>query len=333
MAKKDKGAENSPDLNKKNQDNNINSSVKIKFEAQNQLLQQETLEQYTKSLAQTYKDQGLSKENLYHDLLYVFKEKVRSQYIYDVPSYRAELKKIFKDTNPKQGLFEPKRKPSIQRLLEYKDQDINAVLSLSTRQLGERKKKQRISHILTARFVDEYHPKTLARENDSRMYYYEGGVYREGGRKKIKEYIVETVGEDYANKVYNLCTDKIEAYSYLWREDEEEFFDTNTEYLCLQNGLLNIKTWELEPHTPYQVFFEKLPVTYNEESDTDTIQRFVEALVKKQEDVRTIQEIFGYCLLKNYKFKKAFIFLGDKNNGKSTVLNILITLAMLNYKT
>ena len=326
MKKENQGATNSQEVNSKTRSDNINSLVEIRFEAEKQLLEQETLEQYTKSLAQTYKEHGLTKQNLLHDLLYVFKEKVRSQYVYDAPSYRRELKKIFEDTKPQKGVLKTERKASIQKLLEYKDQDINAVLSLSTNQLGERKKKQRISHILTARFVDQYHPKTLARENDSRMYYYESGVYREGGRKKIKEFIVETVGEDYANKVYKLCTDKIEAYTYLWREDEEDFFETNTDYLCLQNGLLNIQTGKLEHHTPNKVFFEKLPVRYNEESETRTIQRFVEDLVEKEKDVRTIQEIFGYCLLKNYKYKKAFILLGDKNNGKSTILNILIEL-------
>jgi len=326
MKKENQGATNSQEANSKTRSNNINSLVEIRFEAEKQLLEQETLEQYTKSLAQTYKEHGLTKQNLLHDLLYVFKEKVRSQYVYDAPSYRRELKKLFEDTQPKKGVLKTERKASIQKLLEYKDQDINAVLSLSTNQLGERKKKQRISHILTARFVDQYHPKTLARENDTRMYYYERGVYREGGRKKIKEYIVETVGEEYANVVYKLCTDKIEAYTYLWRDEEQQFFETNTHYLCLENGLLNIQTGKLEPHTPQKVFFEKLPVRYNEESETRTIQRFVEDLVEKDKDVQTIQEIFGYCLLKNYKYKKAFIFLGDKNNGKSTILNILIEL-------
>jgi len=48
--------------------------------------------------------------------------------------------------------------------------------------------------------------------------------------------------------------------------------------------------------------------------------------VADPDDIPAIQEMFGYCLYRDYPIQKAFLFVGSGRNGKSTLLNVLIAL-------
>jgi len=314
-------------VQEKNQDNDINLSIeqrtRLEHEPEFKLQTNNTLEQYVRDVAHTYKEIGLSKENLLFDLLHVFKEKVRSYYNYTVPKYNDKIKGLFEGVEAKQGVLETKKKASVESLLEFKNRSIEDVLSLSNKAMSQTRKKKRISHILTARFIDQYQPKTLSRNKDQRMYFYQNGIYREGGRSKIKEMIVDVVGEEFGQKIMNLVISKVEGYTYMWKKEEKDFFDVNPRYLCVENGVLDLEEYTLKPHTPEKVFFEKLPVHYDPEQPYEKMEEFVKGLVTAEKDVKTLQEMFGFCLYRKYIYKKAFILLGDKNNGKSTILDIL----------
>lgn len=105
--------------------------------------------------------------------------------------------------------------------------------------------------------------------------------------------------------------------------------------ICCENGVLNILTSELTPHTPNKVFLQRIPVTFNPAATCPNIDAFHEQVVDRgkvsadvsheQDDVQTLLEIIGYCLYPGYPFHKAFMLNGDGSNGKSTWLNIVKT--------
>ncbi len=61
-------------------------------------------------------------------------------------------------------------------------------------------------------------------------------------------------------------------------------------------------------------------------------RREKEQIIRK-EDILVIEELFGYCLIPDYTIQKAFLFLGDGANGKSTLLELLKRLLGVNNCT
>lgn len=93
----------------------------------------------------------------------------------------------------------------------------------------------------------------------------------------------------------------------------------------LKNGILNVKTKKLIPHSSEYFFKYKLDHVYDPTSDCPKFKEFLEFIFDdKAEALKVTSEIYGYCLLGGRQFlEKCFILHGTGRNGKSTWLNIL----------
>ncbi len=98
-------------------------------------------------------------------------------------------------------------------------------------------------------------------------------------------------------------------------------------HICLKNGLLDLATYELKPHTPRIFTTTKIPASYDP-GDSKAAPQFMKFLddifVGDQELIDLTAEMMGYCLTTSTKAGKAFILLGPGANGKSTLIDILI---------
>jgi len=163
---------------------------------------------------------------------------------------------------------------------------------------------------------------TIRNAQKPEMWVYQKGVYIPEGETYIKEVCRETLGIAFTGHLANEVVKKIEVDTYI---DKDDFFQQlNEKEICLQNGLLNIETRELFPHTPEKIFLAKIPINYKPEADCSKIKTFLSQVLKKPEtDILTIQEMFGYFLLPSTKFKKSFIFLGKPDAGKTTLIELM----------
>lgn len=97
----------------------------------------------------------------------------------------------------------------------------------------------------------------------------------------------------------------------------EKFDPTN--YICLKNGVFNLKTFSFEPHNPEILFLKRLNIIYNPNAKSEEWDRFLEQVVdKKYHDV--LYEFIGYCFLSDNRFEKALFIVGPQGSGKSTFL-------------
>jgi len=181
-------------------------------------------------------------------------------------------------------------------------------------------------------FLDENHrfvPKKLAdfiREDHhfitfsdtEELYVYEEGIYRPGGESLIKGLCEKYLSKENSTYRTNEIINHIRRSTYIDRNE----IDNNIELLCVNNGILNIITGELMPHTPDIVFLSKIPVTYNPGADCPKIKEFFRQVLYI-EDLPAIQEIFGYCLYRSYPIHKAAMFIGEGSNGKSKTIGLL----------
>lgn len=155
----------------------------------------------------------------------------------------------------------------------------------------------------------------------SEMWVYRDGIYVPQGRSEIKEILRTILGDSYSSYVINLVIAKIEADTFI---DQDKFFNNNyVNEVPVLNGILNILTRKIEPFTPDKIFFNKLPVAYNPNVDCPLIDKFVTDVLASKDDRFVFYELGGFCLLKDYKFEKAFMFVGAGRNGKDKSLELI----------
>jgi len=93
-------------------------------------------------------------------------------------------------------------------------------------------------------------------------------------------------------------------------------------YICnVKNGLLNIYTRELIPHTPDFVSMVQCPVDYNPSATCPTFLECLDAWMEGDESEKKklmLQQFSGYLLSSSMIYAKALFLVGDGGNGKST---------------
>ncbi|WP_287582432.1 phage/plasmid primase, P4 family [Candidatus Borrarchaeum sp.] len=154
---------------------------------------------------------------------------------------------------------------------------------------------------------------------DSReCYFYEKGIYKQNGEVIIEKDIQEILKEQTTTHIINEIMANIKIMNY----GEREVFNTNISLICVENGILNLETKEMIPHSPEHYFLVKIPVLYDENAECPEIEKFIAAIVAAG-DKDILQELVGYCLQRDYRYQVSIMFLGEGANGKSTFLNLL----------
>lgn len=90
-------------------------------------------------------------------------------------------------------------------------------------------------------------------------------------------------------------------------------------HVCVDNGVLNLLTGELKPHSPEYHFVDRIPVRYKSNADTSIYERYFDDWTQREADKRTLIEMVGHALVPdaNERYKKFLMLTGDTNNGKS----------------
>lgn len=89
----------------------------------------------------------------------------------------------------------------------------------------------------------------------------------------------------------------------------------------VKNGLLNINTRELMPHTPNFVSLVQCPVEFNPNATCPTFMECLDAWMEGPESTQKklmLQQFAGYLLSSSMAYAKALFLVGDGGNGKST---------------
>lgn len=103
-----------------------------------------------------------------------------------------------------------------------------------------------------------------------------------------------------------------------------EKMDKDLHFINLRNGMIDLRTMDLEPHHPSYYSTVQVPVKYNPDAKCPQFKRFLESVFDgDQERINLVQEIMGYVLTKERRLQKAFIFYGVGANGKSVLAEVI----------
>ncbi len=148
-------------------------------------------------------------------------------------------------------------------------------------------------------------------------YKHEIGIYRPNGIAYVKEEAKRALGKrcktSHVNEVVFLSL--IDTYI----QPDEFIEDPNL--LVVKNGVLHLDTREFTKHNHMDYAKAALPVVYNPEAECPLILKFLEKVAP--EYITFLQEWTGYHFLKDYRYQRAVVLVGDGDNGKSTYLSLL----------
>jgi putative DNA primase/helicase len=166
-------------------------------------------------------------------------------------------------------------------------------------------------------FLQRYNFKTM---NDNReIYIYQDGVYLPNGESIIREEVRAKLADKTTS---HLVTEVLEHVKDL-TNTQRQAFNLNVDLICLENGVYDLETGQLQPHSPNVLFLQKHPIDFDPNAQCPKIEEFLKQILSRTEDQETIYQLIGYCLYRSHKIQKAFMLVGSGANGKSTLLNLI----------
>lgn len=183
------------------------------------------------------------------------------------------------------------------------------------------KKRETATELIT-KHIEQYNSIYTTRDDEnSEVWIYQEGIYVPQGKTYIKEFSRTILATAYTTHLVNQIISKIEADTFI---DQEQFFNNIIkDKIALENGIMDLRTRELEEFDPDKIFFTKIPVTYNPTAVCPAIEQHFKNVLKKETDSEVMFELFGFLLYKDYFIEKGVMFIGDGRNGKGKTIDLM----------
>ncbi len=150
------------------------------------------------------------------------------------------------------------------------------------------------------------------------LYRCDHGVYRPVGRRFIGQRCKQLLESWKSTKSWSTSRVR-EVYEYIHTDAPRLWPRPPLNRLNVKNGLLDLETGELHPHTPDHRSSIQLPVEYDPQADCPTWHKFVEEIFP--EDCSQLPwELLAWLMTPDTSIQKAVLLLGEGRNGKSTFL-------------
>jgi P4 family phage/plasmid primase-like protien len=169
-----------------------------------------------------------------------------------------------------------------------------------------------------------------------RVYIYTGTHYRpqEEMAKVVRSYFKKW-GWRQSNNIIGNVVPIIESYCWLdksvvgpmpfWRNGPAPFDAKNL--VTYQNGLLDLATSTLHPHTPAWCSTYCLPYEYDPSATCPVWRTFLNDVYEGDVSrADLLQEYAGYCLCSDTSFQKALVLVGKPRSGKGTIQRVFKSL-------
>ncbi len=155
-------------------------------------------------------------------------------------------------------------------------------------------------------------------ESDKTIYVYnpKNGIYTETGDVVIEKEMAKYLDNYNRQPYFRDIQFNVRARTYFERPLKQ-----NIKIACL-NGLLNPITRKFESFTPEEFVTIQLPHRYIPNATCPKIQKFIKEVV--DENIDFIQEFIAYCLYPGYPIHRAGMLVGDGENGKSTLIRLIV---------
>jgi len=188
-----------------------------------------------------------------------------------------------------------------------------------------RKEVDKIRFTNYERTLLEMHPH-MKKNEIGLIFDYKDGVYKMLSDQDLSDMVLNGLYEDLLGgfRTKRNVSDKIACLQSII--PEFKLSNDGGRIINVKNGLLNIETRELVPHTPTFVSLVQYPVEYDPAAKCPTWENCVADWMKgpeQEEKMKLIQQFCGYILSSSMLYDKALFMVGDGGNGKSTFIDTI----------
>lgn len=164
------------------------------------------------------------------------------------------------------------------------------------------------------------HDMRIVTMNES-IYVYEDGYYKNYSRagRSIERRMIEMYP-----KIKTAQRTEVLNYIKIITCIKPEDVDPNEYIINLKNTRFDLRTNKPLPFDPSIIEFARIPVNYDPNAYCADLDKCLnKTFCGDREVIDLFEEMVGYMLIKNCRFRKGFLCYGGGSNGKSTILNLL----------
>ena len=180
--------------------------------------------------------------------------------------------------------------------------------------------EKNLAYELRQWLLENDHFITLADSGDLYMYDHEAGIYRPGVEPKVRNKLDRHLGRSTNPNLITRVVISLKDHTYIERS---KVLESSSGLLVVRNGVLDLNTLELQPHTPRRYCLSQIPVVYDVQADCPEFNKWVETTLEPKYH-RVLQQWFGFMIMPGYSYKKALILLGPRHTGKTVLTHIMI---------
>jgi P4 family phage/plasmid primase-like protien len=161
------------------------------------------------------------------------------------------------------------------------------------------------------------------------IYSYQSGIYEEDQTGWLLDHIRISLEAQRGSKL----PERKEIYEILRHRQDIPHrtlpLDDPGPLIVVRNGVLNVETGELRPHSPSHIGFRRLPTDYRPARDIpayafEKVDEFVSRVIPERDDRRVFWQYVGYILHRGYFTRGLFYLIGPHGAGKSALLELLV---------
>jgi len=157
----------------------------------------------------------------------------------------------------------------------------------------------------------------IATNAAGQLYVYAAGTYRRN-EADLRSRLIHHLGDDWKrNRVDETLHYLRDSSPRLWPEPPKNRVNCT-------NGIVDLDG-KLEDHDPEFLSPIQIPVAFDPAADCPETEKFA-GEVLADDLIESVWELAGYLLIPDQSLQTAFMLLGEGANGKSTLLNLLMTL-------
>jgi len=168
---------------------------------------------------------------------------------------------------------------------------------------------------LTNHLIRKFHCKTL--DDVDEILVYHDGVYQTNAEPILKAEIRSLY---VGTPIYEVkeVLDLIKSATYVKRD-----IFNDKKYLNLKNCLIDLHTLESFQHTPHYLSRKQLKANFNLNAKCPRFLKFLTEILDDGDDIKSLIQMMATALIPYIKTEKAYVLLGDHDNGKSTIIKTL----------
>ena len=164
------------------------------------------------------------------------------------------------------------------------------------------------------------------------LFIYSGGCYKHRSDNDFKSMIKKPIEDFDKNLVRSRDLDEVfKLLSTDQKTVKASELDADEELINFQNGLLNIRTLELFPHSPEILSTVQRPCNWNPKATScPTFEKYIDTLTADEDEQNAFEskmlllQFLGLIIsnVRGYRTKKALFLVGAGNSGKSQFLEL-----------